>query len=393
MLRIGFFFNFTDSWMGGVNYIKNLLAAIFSLPRPAIEPFVFTDSVQAMRLITGLATIVQPFVRPRPRWLRLYDRCQRELSGSDQVARELSRKYKLNLVSHSGLFGRALPCPSLNWIPDFQHFRMPELFPTVIRLRRNIQYQRMVNNSTRIMVSSQAALNDLSDFTGRQNPAARVIHFVSQPDPSVFSETSEQQKYVLAEQLGVQGPFFYLPNQFWIHKNHDVVLRAVKQLKDGGRNVIVICTGFLSDYRNRIHQRALQHYITENGLESNIKILGLIEYRHVTALFRTAISILNPSFFEGWSSTVEEAKTLGAHCILSDIAVHREQDAPGAWYFDPRDPAALAKLLAARWDRRNEDALPAFGEKEKAALKRRTMEFGTSYEVLAIEAVSAGRMQ
>jgi hypothetical protein len=57
---------------------------------------------------------------------------------------------------------------------------------------------------------------------------------------------------------------------------------------------------------------------------------------------RGAVGILNPSLFEGWSTTVEECKSMGKRVLLSDIAVHREQ-APGrAIYFDPYNANELA---------------------------------------------------
>lgn len=43
-------------------------------------------------------------------------------------------------------------------------------------------------------------------------------------------------------------------------------------------------------------------------------------------LMKHAIAIINPSLFEGGSTTVEEAKSLLKVIILSGIPVHREQN-------------------------------------------------------------------
>ena len=56
-------------------------------------------------------------------------------------------------------------------------------------------------------------------------------------------------------------------------------------------------------------------------------------------------ALINPSLFEGWSTTVEEARSAGVPMILSDIPVHREQAGENAIYFDPSSPEALAKTL------------------------------------------------
>jgi hypothetical protein len=59
-----------------------------------------------------------------------------------------------------------------------------------------------------------------------------------------------------------------------------------------------------------------------------------------------AIAVLNPSLFEGWSTTVEEAKAQGKQMILSSLPVHMEQaQEHRARFFYPEDSGALAKLL------------------------------------------------
>ncbi len=74
--------------------------------------------------------------------------------------------------------------------------------------------------------------------------------------------------------------------------------------------------------------------------------MDLVPRRHVISLMRTCMALINPSFFEGWSSTVEEARALGVPMLLSDIAVHREQMESTAIYFNAADAAGLAgKLL------------------------------------------------
>jgi glycosyltransferase involved in cell wall biosynthesis len=71
----------------------------------------------------------------------------------------------------------------------------------------------------------------------------------------------------------------------------------------------------------------------------------MIPISHVYALLRSSAALINPSSFEGWSTTVEEAKSFGAPMILSNIGVHREQAGEHALYFDLDDPSALAEHL------------------------------------------------
>ena len=75
------------------------------------------------------------------------------------------------------------------------------------------------------------------------------------------------------------------------------------------------------------------------------RFLGLIPYKDVLSLMRSSVAVINPSLVEGWSTTVEEAKSLRVPLVLSDILVHREQAIRDAIFFDPHSAAAAAAAL------------------------------------------------
>lgn len=62
---------------------------------------------------------------------------------------------------------------------------------------------------------------------------------------------------------------------------------------------------------------------------------------------RCCQAMLNPSLFEGWSTTVEEARALATPMLLSDLNVHREQMGAAAHYFRRDSAEDLADLLQA----------------------------------------------
>lgn len=61
-----------------------------------------------------------------------------------------------------------------------------------------------------------------------------------------------------------------------------------------------------------------------------MKLQGGVAYADVYALMRFSVRVINPSLFEGWSSAVEECKSVGKRLVLSGIPVHREQAAERA---------------------------------------------------------------
>jgi glycosyltransferase involved in cell wall biosynthesis len=70
----------------------------------------------------------------------------------------------------------------------------------------------------------------------------------------------------------------------------------------------------------------------------------------VYALMRQAAFVLNPSEFEGLGLSLAEASALGKRALVSDLAVLREQQAPGATYFRTNDAGDLAARMAELWE-------------------------------------------
>jgi glycosyltransferase involved in cell wall biosynthesis len=213
---------------------------------------------------------------------------------------------------------------------------------------------------------------------------------VSQPDTRLSNADDVADKEAIELKYGFRGKYFYLPNQFWAHKNHWLVLKAVAELKSRGTEVLVICTGNLNDYRvrNTEYIDVLREFIVKESLEKNALILGLIPYEDVLYLMRNCLAVINPSRFEGWSSTVEEAKSIGKRVLLSNIAVHMEQNPSGARYFDPDDVAGLSAVMQEVW---NGPEVPdsSYQRDAKMLLHERTVAYGEGY-VKLVELIQSG---
>ena len=104
-------------------------------------------------------------------------------------------------------------------------------------------------------------------------------------------------------------------------------------------------SGKQSDPRNPGYIESVQDKVMQLDAGEDFRFLGLIPYPHLSALLRASTALLNPSLFEGWSTTVEEARALGTPMILSDLNVHREQMGNKAIYFDRYSAQSLVDVL------------------------------------------------
>ena len=137
----------------------------------------------------------------------------------------------------------------------------------------------------------------------------------------------EQKKIIdfkyLSKKFKIKKNYFFIPNQFWKHKNHLCLFRAIKLLSK--HDLEFVFTGDLNDYRDSEYQKNLKYFINMNNLKDKIKILGNIGYDEVVSLIIHSKALINPSNYEGWSTSVEEAKIYKKFIILSDIDTHLEQ--------------------------------------------------------------------
>jgi len=343
--RVGFtFLNGGPEWHGGLNYFRSLFRALLSLPSSSIEPVALLGreaDVPSYDFPSNVR-IVQDSVldRLRPRWF--FNRLTTRLSGVPVLANRTLLREGVQVVSHSGA-SRDPALKSIGWIPDFQHLHLPQFFSATELANRDQVYRERLAYCDLLVVSSESARKDLAAFAPEFAHKARILRFCAMhPDIDRRVPVDVDAAY------GIGGPFFYIPNQIWAHKNHLTVIRALAEVVKHDRRVKVLCSGGLTDYRNPDHLASMRAEIERLGLGERFIFLGFVPYPHIAELMLRSTAVINPSLFEGWSTTVEEAKALGVPLILSGIDVHHEQCRQGeAVFFDPLDANQLAERMCA----------------------------------------------
>ena len=345
MIKVGFIGAVSKEWMGGLNYFNNLLFAIDSLNNKELQIFVFvgkkTDE-DIKNMFRKYATVIEDriFDRKSLKWFLM--KLEQKIFKTNFLLENILKKYDIQVLSHSSIT-KFKNIKTINWIPDFQHIHLPQMFSKKEIENRDKSFIQIIKESDVVVLSSFDALKDLRKFSSEYQNKARVLQFVSQPNSRYF-ELNENDKNNVLKKYDIKDDFFYMPNQFWKHKNHMTVFTAINELKKDGIQICVVCTGHLADYRNKTYIDEIKNFIKINNLEKNIKLLGLVEYEDVFALIKFSKAVINPSLFEGWSSTVEECKSVEKNMILSDLDVHKEQY-PNATFFERNSVESLKNIL------------------------------------------------
>ncbi len=322
-------------WMGGTNYVRGLATAIraaspetrvsFLCPQNLLPDWHDAPSVIAVKMRRTLRA-------------RLFDRTPRLPAAVSRAGIEFVYPvtYASDFLFHSQLAERGWA----GWIPDFQHRYLPEFFTGKDLAWREERIALLAEKAPRVVLSSESAAVDFREFYPAHAAKAHVLTFATPPlglhDAALAMD-------------GIPPRFLLVCNQFWKHKNHAVIWDALRILAARGIRPVVLCTGELVDHRDPAYAETIRVALRTDGLSEQVKLLGLIPREQQIALMRKAVAILQPSLFEGWSTIVEDARTLGRPSLLSGIAVHREQHPPGGRFFDPHAPEELADLIADAW--------------------------------------------
>jgi len=377
-LRIAFVQPYDDAaWIGGRNYLASLITAAHAVAPSGLKMVLVTGRKVKCALqdeLPFLEVVRTPLLdRGDPRWLGRQLLRVSHRRRQDPVFERLLRHLRIDVLSHAEPWvTRHSPIKTLGWLPDFQFLHLPEYWTEPQRARIAADYRLIAENCDGVILSSHAALRDLERFAPSANTTRHVLHFV----PRAFQVKAFRTFADLRRLYELPERYLHLPNQFWAHKNHGLVLQALALLRSAGETPTVVCTGGTVDTRRPDFFELLMRQCRALGLEPNFRVLGVVPYADMQSLMWHARAVINPSRFEGWSTTVEEAKWMGKKVLLSDLPVHREQAPERGSFFDVDDASALAEAMEAAAEAEANPQDAASLEKRYAAA---THEFGRRY--------------
>jgi glycosyltransferase involved in cell wall biosynthesis len=237
-----------------------------------------------------------------------------------------------------------LSIPYIATVWDLEHRKQP-YFPEVnstgwtFSARENA-YNAFLPPASMIITGTQVGKDEIVHYY-RVNPAnVMVIPF---PAPVGTLMVQSLGSAAIKEKYGLNGDFLFYPAQFWPHKNHVNLLRALRLLRDqDGLALDLVLTG--SDKGNLNH---IMKEVVELGLSDRVFVPGFIQREDLTALYRAATALVFPSYFGPDNLPPLEAFALGCPVVAANIPGAQEQIGEGALLFDPTDPSDLAaKILS-----------------------------------------------
>ena len=336
--KLGFIINFShERWLGGSNYFSNLFEGIRLYSNNSITIFTGLNKKKLNPNFKRFKIIYLSILDPNKKinilinYLRLLLLI---LFKRDFILESILKKYKIEILSHSYPLGKNSKIESVSWIPDLQHLHLKHFFSLKIRFKRWLDIFILKDNSSIILFSSKTVRDDFLLNYNIKKERTAVLNFlnklpIKKPNGKLFRQFRK---------------YFMISNQFWIHKNYDLIIDSLIELKKENIKPTIVSTGTKFDWRSSTYYETLIKKIKKNKL-SNFKILGNLSREQQLSLIMNAIYLINPSKSEGWNSAIEEAKSLNTRVLASNLKIHKEQLGSKGTYFDVNNYKKLSKIL------------------------------------------------
>ncbi len=245
------------------------------------------------------------------------------------------------LLSDQMNWSKDISIPTITPIHDLMHIYergngFPEIEEDDCYIRRQWLYTDIYAYSAGILTDSEMGREQVLDQYGRvKEDRVYVLPF------SVPFYLNKQ--YGNADSLITEKYIFY-PAQFWKHKNHEALVKAVAKLKDRGLPVKLVFVG--SDKGNLEYIRQL---IDDLSVNDNIEILGFVPDDEMYMLYKNARAMVMPSFFGPTNIPPLEAMYMGCPAAVSDRYAMPEQIGDAGLTFDSNNVDEVASVLECLW--------------------------------------------
>ncbi len=184
------------------------------------------------------------------------------------------------------------------------------------------------------IVGKRQFIESYSNYMRRKLP-----HIVSLP--YIVSEHILQCE---EEPVEVPAKYVFYPAQFWKHKNHLNLIKAIKILVRDIPDIHLVLTG-----SEKNAMKEVKRCIADNGLEKNITIKGFVSNENITWLYRNAVGMVMPSYFGPTNIPPLEAMALGCPVAVSNKYAMPEQVGDAGLLFNPDSPKEIAECIRKIW--------------------------------------------
>ena len=349
--KIGLFLSAERAAGGSFQYNQSMLESLSSLPDDRFEKVIcYIDSVwiphirecriPSLQIHTGFwklfATKRVSGYLPIP-WWRKHSPHFCPISSA-----LLDQRCHLWIFPSQDTWTYLLPVPSLGTIYDLMHKyerRFPEVSAYGLFRTREKHYANLCRWANGILVDSRIGKEQVTESYALEASRIHVLPFVV---PRHIS--SNRKSHHFSRCYSLPEKFFFYPAQFWEHKNHKILIKAMASLICEIPDMHLVFVGSKKNGYESTHE-----LVEKLQLLDHVHFLGYVSDSDISEFYRRARALIMPTFFGPTNIPPLEAMTVGCPVAVSRIYGMPEQLGDAAVYFDPSSKMEVMQVMKALW--------------------------------------------
>lgn len=211
--------------------------------------------------------------------------------------------------------------------------RFPEISAPAEFSARERMFGRHAKYAAAVLVDSAIGKKQLIECYGVAESKVHILPFIPSP---LLTKPADRPSSTAT----INAPFIFYPAQFWPHKNHMAIIRAIAMLpEDLPLHCVFVGT---TDKEAFVPVREA---IEKAGLSERVHILGYVSDADVAWFYKNAFALVMATFCGPTNIPPLEAMQYGCPVVASAVYGMPEQCGDAALYIDPRKPEQIAEAL------------------------------------------------
>jgi glycosyltransferase involved in cell wall biosynthesis/2-polyprenyl-3-methyl-5-hydroxy-6-metoxy-1,4-benzoquinol methylase len=230
--------------------------------------------------------------------------------------------------------------PAVSVVYDLQHLYYPQFFEPAELEQRNRTFRLAWSLSSKIVCISEYVRQTVLQNAGISPDRVETIHILLAHRCARPTEATLER--VLREWRLESDRFLLYPANFWLHKNHELLLTAFGMYRSANpeSRLRLVLTGAPDPRRDLLIDASRRM-----GLMESVVFPGYLPEEHFSALLHACLAIIFPSLFEGFGMPLLEGMAAGKPLLCSNLTSLPEVAGTAALMFDPKRPEEIAKAI------------------------------------------------
>jgi len=277
--------------------------------------------------------------------------------------------------------------PFIVSVLDMMHKYYPK-FPEYSffqRLKKDLIFKFSAKHSVLTIVDSKESREDLYKFYNIAKEKVKIIPFLPSEYVFQYKDMNQESAGKLLDKYDLPPEFIFYPAQFWVHKNHIRLIKALRLLKqEKNVNIPLVLVGNPKANEDN-YQKVMD---LAQGLD--VKCLGYVSNEEVVALYKKTIALVFTSVGGPTNIPLLEALILNTPILCPNLFAMPEQVGEAGVLFNPFDIKDMAEKIYQVWT--NKELRKQLVEKGKEKAQSINLENYSQYWEKAIkEAINNGK--